>query len=321
MAYRLEADERVRKAVQRCAREQLQGAVRRLSEELDKDPVKAVHGARKAVKKERALLRLTRGAMPSNQRASENAALRDAARGLSAARDADVMIQTVDQLAERFAGQVPESTFSAVRDLVEEASRSERAGIVRSKLSSEVAQDLGTALVRIDDWELRHGGWRALEPGLLQTYRRGHKAFRRARRQPTLENLHEWRKRVKDLWYHLRLLEPVCGPVVRGQAKQADQLAELLGDDHDLGMLSLTLRKHHGELAVDIDALQGIVDHRRSELQTEAAYAGERLYGEKPKLFGRRIHRYWKAGRAEARAEHGHHPADLAKLTRTAHVA
>jgi hypothetical protein len=46
-----------------------------------------VHNARKAIKKERSLLRLARGAMPSEQRRRENAALREAARRLSTARD------------------------------------------------------------------------------------------------------------------------------------------------------------------------------------------------------------------------------------------
>ena len=47
---------------------------------MSDDPVKAVHTARKAVKKERSLLRLARGAMSRKQRRRENHALRDAAR-------------------------------------------------------------------------------------------------------------------------------------------------------------------------------------------------------------------------------------------------
>jgi hypothetical protein len=82
MAYRFEADEGVQEAIVRCAREQLDHAVSKLSEGVDDDPVGAVHSARKAVKKERSLLRLARGAMPPKQRRRENRALRDAARGL-----------------------------------------------------------------------------------------------------------------------------------------------------------------------------------------------------------------------------------------------
>jgi hypothetical protein len=75
----------VQAAARRCAREQLEEAVRQLSEEIDTDPVTAVHEARKAVKKERALLRLLRGALPKAQRDSANTALRDAAPAASRA--------------------------------------------------------------------------------------------------------------------------------------------------------------------------------------------------------------------------------------------
>lgn len=30
-----------------------------------------------------------------------------------------------------------------------------------------------------------------------------------AQAKPSVENLHEWRKRVKDLWYQVRLLTPL----------------------------------------------------------------------------------------------------------------
>jgi CHAD domain-containing protein len=310
----------VRDAARRCAREQLEEAVRQLSEEVDNDPVTAVHEARKAVKKERALLRLLRGALAKEQRDSANTTLRDAARGLSGVRDADVMIETVDRLADRFAGQLPEATYRAVSEMLEATRRLENRASGAATPSREAAQDLAGVLVRIDDWELRRGGWAALDDGLRRSYGRGHKAFRHAREDRSLESLHEWRKRVKDLWYHLRLLQPVCGRVVRGQVKTASRLADVLGGDHDLAVLNTTLDEIESDLAVDVDALRALIDHSRNELQTEAMRAGERLYAETPKQFARRMHRYWKAGRAQARAELDRQPGELAHATRTPHA-
>ena len=79
----------MRDGILRCAGEQLDHAVSELSERISDDPVGAVHAARKAVKKERSLLRLARGSMPAKRRRREHAALREAARGLSAAHDAE----------------------------------------------------------------------------------------------------------------------------------------------------------------------------------------------------------------------------------------
>ena len=42
---------------------------------------------------------------------------------------------------------------------------------------------------------------------LTRTYVRGRDDFKTVLEDPTSENLHEWRKRVKDLWYQEQLLE------------------------------------------------------------------------------------------------------------------
>jgi len=315
MAYRLEPEESVPESLSRCAREQLDRAVQELEERIDSEPVACVHTARKALKKERALLRVARGTLPRKQRERENAALREAARGLSGARDADVMIQTLDQLSERYAGQLPESTFEAFRQRLDRERQSERNRIAGSSAVAAAAEDLRAARMRVEDWKLERGGWRVLESGLVRSYSRGCRAFVQARSEPSLENLHQWRKRVKDLWYQLRLLAPVAGPAVRGQVKEAHRLADLLGDDHDLGVLRQTIRRLAPDLAVDHDALIGLVDHRRDQLQTEARYVGERLYAETPKAFGRRIACCWNAGRAQARAAQSQQPRSLAEIT------
>lgn len=186
-------------------------------------------------------------------------------------------------------------------------------------LDARAVGELGAVRLRVDDWKLTRGGWKALESGLLRSYRQGQKAFARAQHQPSLEDLHAWRKRVKDLWYQNRLLAPICGPAVRGQAKDAHRLADLLGDDHDLGVLRKTLTHDHLDVAVDLDAVVRLVDHRRAELQTEALHIGERVYAETPKAFRRRMERCWKAGRAAAHAQLEHDPTDLATATRTPH--
>lgn len=319
MAYRFETDERVSEAIARCAREQLDHAVAQLSRGAGDDPVAAVHEARKAIKKERSLLRLARGAMAPKQRRRENGALREAARGLSDARDADVMVQTVAELADRFVGQLPERVF---RDIAEQlhAAR-DRGGQPSGRApDSGAVQELGAVRRRVEGWQLTQGGWSAIESGLLRGYRDGRKAFARAQREPSLERLHAWRKRVKDLWYHDRLLAPVCGPMVRGQAKDAHRLADLLGDDHDLGVLREALTSGHIAAAVDLDAVVALIDHRRAELQGEALHIGERLYAEKPKAFARRMHRSWSAGRAAARVPREQDPAELAQSTRAVTV-
>jgi CHAD domain-containing protein len=302
MAYRLHPDEPVPDGLRRCAREQLDGAIEELTNRVADDPVEAVHEARKSLKKARSLLRLGRGTLAPGERRRENDSLRSAGRRLSAARDAEVMLQATDELAERFAGRVPRATFDAIRrHLVAERDPARRR-VLESGLTTQVAEDLKAVRSRVDDWTLRQDGWKALEPGLQRSYARGRAALDRARSHPTAENLHDWRKRTKDLWYHLRLLKALAPGIVGGAAKDADKLSKLLGDDHDLAALHTTLENGAGDLKVDVDAVLDLVDHRREQLQAEAVLLGQRLYAERPKVFVARMHVYWKASRPRAAA-------------------
>ncbi len=293
MAYEFGQNETVRDAVLRSAREQLDRAVEALRAEIAEDPVEAVHTARKAIKKERALLRLARGTLPSARRSAENIRLRDVGRTLSGLRDADVMVQTVTHLSERFAGQLPASAFADARECVIRSNS--HAASDTAALTDVAAEELIELRVRTEDWKIRADGWRVIRVGLRRTYRQGRKAFRMARADPSTELLHAWRKRVKDHWYHLRLLTGVCGPIVGGAAEEADRLSDILGDDHDLGVLNGVLSEADVK-AVNADPLLSLIDHYRAELQAEAWQIGRRLYAEKPTHFERRLYRLWKAG-------------------------
>ncbi len=297
MAYELRPQETVGEGVARCAREQLDGAIRALDRELDSDPVEAVHSARKAIKKERALLRLASGSLARDQRLRDDGRLRDVARTLSGVRDADVMVQTVDSLAHRFLGRLPASTFGAVREHLLDAGASQRGWDGTAALAHAAARELAEIRSRTSDWDLGGDGWAVIESGLRRTYRRGRRALRAAAAERSTEALHAWRRRVKDHWYHLRLLAALCGPIVAGAAQEADRLSDILGEDHDLGVLTELLAGRSDELgSAEVDAVAAVIDERRGELQCEAWEIGRRLYVEKPRRFERRMRGLWEAG-------------------------
>jgi CHAD domain-containing protein len=306
MAYRLSIDDDLAASVRACAREQLEGAIARL-EHADRDPVEAIHDARKHVKKLRALLRLVRPALGGAAYRGENAALRDVGRGLSAARDADVLAATVEALAARFAGRLPAATFDGVRGALAVAGGAgERDDGAAAERAVAIAA-LRAALARVEDWPLGRVTWGTAVDGAARAYRRGRDAAAVAWHDPTIEHLHDWRKRVKDLWYHERLLAPLWPAVVGAHGEEAHALSELLGDEHDLAMLCERLE--HGALdlppdaAADVPALLELVDERRGELRRAAQRLGRRLYAESPKAFARRLARYVETALAETGAQ------------------
>lgn len=316
MSFRLASDEPVGDGLRRCAREQLEAAITRLEDDVHEDPVSAVHGARKALKKERSLLRLSRGMLGQRERRRENRALRDEAGRLGRSRDADAILDALTALDERFTGQIPQATIVAVRERLHEERYAARSALVEDDIPGRVAEALRGSLERVDRWRFRGRGWSELSQGLGREYARGRRAMRRAAQRPTPERMHDWRKRGKDLWYHLRLLEPMAPGMVRGQAKDAHRLADLLGDLHDLAVLGAAIPRLSTGVVADTDALLALVEHRREQLAAEAFTLGARVYAEPTKLFLRRQHAYWRAWRHEARAAAASRPAELGALTR-----
>jgi CHAD domain-containing protein len=315
VAYRFKSDEAVRTAIARCAGEQLDHAVAELTERVDDDPVEAVHSARKAIKKERSLLRLARGSMDRDQRHRENAALRHAASGLSTARDGEAMLATLDDIAQRYVGQLPEASFRQIQERLEIRRDRERRELIGSAVAAQAADELHAVRARQGGWTLAKDGWPGIEQGLRRSYRDGRKLFSRAQSKASLGEWHDWRKRVKDLWYQERLLATVAGPAVKGQAKDAHALADLLGDEHDLDVLKTALQGEPRTPSVDLDAVLELIDFRRRELQGAAIRLGARVYAEKPKRFVRRVRRSWEAGCAEERAARESKPAELGRAT------
>lgn len=315
MAYRIEDDEQVQAGLRRCAREQLSVAIANVGD-LEREPTKALHDARKAIKRERSLLRLARPGLTGRDRRRENRRLRDAGRRLSAGRDADVLLATLDDLSDRYAGQFPKRTLDSVRDRFVEDRDLARQMLTGSGVSGEVTDELRAVRSRVDELELHKDGWSAVRGGLERSYRRGRRDRDRARRAPTPEALHQWRKRSKDLWYQLRLLERAAPGTMAGQAKDAHRLSDRLGELHDLYVLRDTLGRVGREIPVDLEPLLGVIEHRVAELQTEALVIGDRVYAEAPKRFERRVHRYWKAWRAASKSARSHRPVTLAEATR-----
>ena len=320
-AFRLQPGEPVAEEVRRVARGRIDHALDELRGKTDSTREEAVHEARKDMKKLRALLRLVRGELGERVYARENATFRDTARELSGVRDADVMLRTLGALEERY-GELPGSAGKLRPALV--AHRFQQSAGALRPASKTAVETLSEARARIADWPLDDDGFDVLEDGLRRVYRRGRRDWRAARRHPSAERMHEWRKRAKDLWYHLVLLEDTWKPVMGPLADEAHELSDRLGDDHDLSVLLDWAHGHASALDGADPILRGfdvIVESRRGELQAEAFAYGDRLYADKPGAYVRRLGGWWAASDRGARRR-GRAPLagqDPARATGLAH--
>lgn len=294
MSFRLDLHRPVPDAVRAVAQERLERVIDELSGDGASDPGKAVHEARKDLKRLRSLVRLLRPGLSTKRYRREADALREVSRALGARREAVALVETVDALHAHAVGQVPAATFDGLRDALESrATAAQDAQDTAAELAAlrAVADRVGAGKLDVADRE-------TLVAGLVRSYSRGLEARAAAGDDPRGDLLHEWRKRVKDLWYQQALIGDAWPAVLGAQAQEAKDLSQLLGDDHDLWELEALLRDPDGparQVPADTDALLPLVAERRAELQAAARAAGARVFAETPKAFGRRIRAYLQA--------------------------
>ncbi|MFL5824368.1 MAG: CHAD domain-containing protein [Solirubrobacteraceae bacterium] len=271
--YRIQADEKVGPAVRRIAAAQLDLALGRLGDFAPMDE-EAIHDARKALKRTRALLRLSRDLLGTETFRRENHNLRDAGLALSGVRDAQVLQETLIKLDLEVGdwSAAPGDTGGA---------RGRRQAI------SAVSE----TRLRVTLWPLpQDGHLSALAPGYRRIYRQGRRGLARVRAEPSDPHWHELRKRAKDLWHASQLLKAAHPRRMGKMAKRAHRLSDLLGDDHDLVVLADHARRKLPAEDPRLDRLAAAITRRRSELQREALELAGHLYRRKPQKALHRLH-------------------------------
>ena len=299
MAFRFKQSEKVSKGVRRLVLKQTDKAI----EQFRRPPASAedaVHDARVCFKKIRAILQLARGGLAPGFFKEHDKRFRNLGRQLSQLRDRDVSVETFDKLVKQFQHQLEPRAFANIRAVLVRWKRPRR----EQKMAMTALEKEVRSLRRdIMNLSLKREKFAALRPGLKQLYRDGQQLLATATESRRVEDLHEWRKRVKSLLYAQTVLRPVWDGMVQESTKEFDQLGNYLSDDHDLAMLRETV-KNLGEDQEDVtefEALIGLLDLRRTELETKAEFLGRRLYAEKPSAFVGRFETYWNCWRSERR--------------------
>ena len=307
MAYRLEPGESVREGLRRIAREELARAGAGLLEATAGGRDDAIHEARKSIKKVRAILRLMRGEL-GRTFLIENRRLREVGRRLSAYRDGAVMIETLDRLAGFRPDERNAPMLAAIRRDLAANQRRQRLGDGMTNAIQRAAGELLAVEARIGRWRLVMDGPVALAPGMETAYRRGRARLADVRRHARPEFCHEWRKRVKDHWYHLRLIERRWNPAMRGRERSLKELETWLGEHHNLEVLAARIEAD-GRTRREADRCRKLIRAMQRDLRAKAIKLGERLYREPPDAFAKRLAVLWRPHCARRRVRHSG-PAD-----------
>lgn len=293
MRFELKPARKPGRRVCRVVRKQISGVIEHLENENGPEG-ESVHEARKGLKKSRAVVRMMRSGLGKNVCQRTIRRLRKAAQALSDRRDAEVLVKA---LAEFEPGHCENAMRTAMRKLEETMEkRREEIFSADGDWRTEVEARLKVARRETRNWPVESLNESDLFCGIKKMYQRGREGLEHAGTSRSNENLHEWRKRVKDLWYQLRLLEPYGSRRFASTVAELKQLGEKLGDDHDLAMLEEAA--HAAPMKpVELEKLAGAMAARRQKLQKVAFRLGRRLYARKPRQFGQWIEEVWRRGK------------------------
>ena len=306
MAFQLKAKESMSDGIKRNVTRELEKVLHYLAPSVGsrkgESDGEAVHEIRKCFKKVRAALRLVRDDIGDEFYHEKNFCFRDTARPLTSVRDADVLLETLEKLHQEFTNQIDPTSLEKVRDALLRSQQEISNRILKKDRAFARVKEVTTREIdRLSSWQIQGNGWEGVESGLKRVYRLGHRALATATENPSVANLHEWRKQAKYLWHVLQLIEFSWTKAETDLGDQVHELTQILGQDHDLAVLRETLAAD--PLAYGghpfLKKLFALIDGNRKKLEKQAFVLGRRLYKDPAKTFIARMESYWKANSPE----------------------
>lgn len=296
MAYRFKSDESVPDNVRRIVTEEVESATSLLDQKGSGQRDKAVHEARKSVKKVRGLLRLMEPELGKTFR-EENRRFRDIGRQLSQIRDAAAMLETFDHILEERKAALNGNGFAELRRGLKRDKEAIENELDVAKVVERASGTLRSTSPRLKNWPLKDDGFKSVGIGLKQVYKAGRRALAKVERKSNPAGFHELRKRVKEHWYHVRLLESTWTEVMKAHEASLKDLEKWLGNDHNLVVLRKKLDANPSEFGnpEETKLFLAIAQQYQSELRAKSISLGQRIYANKPKQFTREMSKLWDA--------------------------
>ncbi|MGO8116800.1 CHAD domain-containing protein [Rhizobium leguminosarum] len=297
MAYRIRPDADFTEAFRNAAARQLEHAITVLGERPD-GAHEAIHSFRKNLKRLRSLYRLVARDVPDFQ-AQENARLRDAARSLSAIRDAAALIGTAQYLQHAARGSEESEALGRIVTILE--GRRDWMAQAESGLEqrlTETSDVLKQAIAALDAVSFDGGhrkNARMLAKSWRRTARKAKSALAACHGEASADDFHDLRKRTYDYRLYHALLRDVWPGAMKAKRDAAKELVEDLGHIHDLTVLS-ELVEAEPQLFTRNDDLAHLLDiiiFRQQEDRRQALVKAEAVFADDADEEAQRIELLW----------------------------
>ncbi|GAB4048880.1 CHAD domain-containing protein [Spirosoma litoris] len=301
MAYAFKQKQSVAHNINRILKQEVQAALDALTNpgQLTGE---MIHDIRKRIKKSRALIRLVRSELNKKDFQRENTYYRTIGQQLSSIRETTVMVKTLDRLRETQPDSMSPQLFTALHiSLLHQQDQATGTFFEDLAQPKQLTKAFEQASQRFDGLSKCHNGFKAIAPNLKAIYRKTRKSLKVAVQAPTLNQLHELRKNVKTIWYFTRLLQPSWPGPFKAYAREFGRLGELLGNDHDFGLLAQMIESDHLRVRnkQSKETILAKLYEQRIQFQIQIFSLANHLLTEKTGDFVKRFRLQWKVWHAE----------------------
>jgi CHAD domain-containing protein len=244
---------------------------------LSRDRDEAVHQCRKAIKRLRAIARLG-VAVPSAKSKSVDRHLRNAGRLLAPHRDITAVARVLVRLADT------EPTLQALESVQHIGSSTGDVAVpvdqVRDELA-EVGRRLAALFSRPEAWTFTR-----IVDGIGITYSAAVSGMKKLERKQSDTRAHEWRKHVQRLAHQLGVIEALCPDFLAPPLQRLAELADVLGEHHDLAVLRARLKTERARLPKKtVAAVAAVAKSLQAQFCEQALALGRELFEQSPRDF------------------------------------
>jgi hypothetical protein len=247
-------------------------------------------------------MRLIKSELDEDSFLLENSFYGDSGRILSDLRDSTVLIYTFDKLLQSSELEMSNFDFSVFRNfLIEKHKNISAYKNKKSQVINSLSTDLLLARSRVFDWPISGDNFKVIKKNLQKIYEQGQGYMYAVFSEAIKVNVHEWRKRVKDLWYSMRILSNLWPEIMSPLVILLGKLADTLGDTNDLFLLKERIIANQSKFKDDQHTreLINFIDRRIIDLLRDARSIGRKIYSEDSKYFVGRMQNYFEIWRSE----------------------
>jgi len=298
MSYELRQGETLGDNLRRICRKQIEDAIA-IANGKKKTEDTPVHEMRKHLKKARAAVQIVRKEIGRGLFRQQDHFLRDVSRLTSEIRDAEVRLQTVQQL-QGIARRRGRGHYARLEGMLTLELENFMAAF--AEWQTQAVSVLERAHGMVDCWPLDQFSCKQLRCSVQGAYKSARRALRNAETNPTVKSFHQLRIKAKMLWYQLRILRPINPVVLKNLSDDLHSLNDLLGRAHDLSFLGERLRGEgqKSEWQREGHKLLAVIEVSQADLQRGAAELAQHFFAERARDFGARLGGWLKEWKKES---------------------